>query len=383
MNENKPVLIEWKKSDKQKPELENTYDAPIQLCAYLGAINYDNNYNLKKVAWCSSVVRYLATHPQMFTMKLGPSVPLRWTALLCLVLTCATCMYACVEHTEYKALSNHVVLLVLLAVHPTEIRTLISSSSAVELNTTSALANYATEAGLVCNNPRKHTDNTMAYFLIFVAELLWVWSSWTAGTFSLMRRVCAVDIFTLYILRRCYCTQPFFAFCKIMLKTLVLPAHIVSSTALICLSLTSAPVHGILQFFNDASHVAVVAFSLRKQPAYNFLWNKLALISTSGSLPWAMLPLTRLDTQSCNNVSSFDYLCGATNLRHSSLFSAILLSSSQDFQNVLPCSSTVLPQDICALVVPSPQLLLRRYLCLSGECGQAVTTSIIFNLSSI
>nr|CAD7610597.1 unnamed protein product [Timema genevievae] len=32
-------------------------------------------------------------------------------------------------------------------VHPTEIRTSISPSSAVELNTTSALANYATEAG--------------------------------------------------------------------------------------------------------------------------------------------------------------------------------------------------------------------------------------------
>ncbi|CAG2056308.1 unnamed protein product [Timema podura] len=37
-----------------------------------------------------------------------------------------------------------------LPVHPTEIRTSISPSSAVELNTTSALANYATEAGL-CN----------------------------------------------------------------------------------------------------------------------------------------------------------------------------------------------------------------------------------------
>nr|CAD7394881.1 unnamed protein product [Timema cristinae] len=34
-------------------------------------------------------------------------------------------------------------------VHPTEIRTSISPSSAVELNTTSALANYATEAGCV------------------------------------------------------------------------------------------------------------------------------------------------------------------------------------------------------------------------------------------
>nr|CAD7590657.1 unnamed protein product [Timema genevievae] len=36
--------------------------------------------------------------------------------------------------------------IVLLTVHPTEIRTLISPSSAVGLNTTSALANYATEA---------------------------------------------------------------------------------------------------------------------------------------------------------------------------------------------------------------------------------------------
>nr|CAD7203310.1 unnamed protein product [Timema douglasi] len=36
-------------------------------------------------------------------------------------------------------------------VHPTEIRTSISPSSAVELNTTSALANYATEAAVELN----------------------------------------------------------------------------------------------------------------------------------------------------------------------------------------------------------------------------------------
>nr|CAD7429490.1 unnamed protein product [Timema monikensis] len=35
-------------------------------------------------------------------------------------------------------------------VHPTKIRTSISPSSAVKLNTTSALANYATEAGVRC-----------------------------------------------------------------------------------------------------------------------------------------------------------------------------------------------------------------------------------------
>nr|CAD7199342.1 unnamed protein product [Timema douglasi] len=36
-------------------------------------------------------------------------------------------------------------------VHPTEIRTSISPSSAVELNTTSALANYATEEAVELN----------------------------------------------------------------------------------------------------------------------------------------------------------------------------------------------------------------------------------------
>nr|CAD7397936.1 unnamed protein product [Timema poppensis] len=44
------------------------------------------------------------------------------------------------KHTLYSRLINP-------DVHPTEIRTSISPSSAVELNTTSALANYATEAG--------------------------------------------------------------------------------------------------------------------------------------------------------------------------------------------------------------------------------------------
>nr|CAD7570981.1 unnamed protein product [Timema californicum] len=48
-----------------------------------------------------------------------------------------------VELNTTSALANYATE----AVHPTEIRTSISPSSAVELNTTSALANYATEAG--------------------------------------------------------------------------------------------------------------------------------------------------------------------------------------------------------------------------------------------
>ncbi|PSN43329.1 hypothetical protein C0J52_14173 [Blattella germanica] len=43
----RPVLIEWKKSDKQKSEIEKTYDAPLQLCAYIGAMNYDTKYSLQ------------------------------------------------------------------------------------------------------------------------------------------------------------------------------------------------------------------------------------------------------------------------------------------------------------------------------------------------
>lgn len=32
-------VIEWKKSDRQKKSLNFTFDAPVQLCSYLGALN--------------------------------------------------------------------------------------------------------------------------------------------------------------------------------------------------------------------------------------------------------------------------------------------------------------------------------------------------------
>lgn len=34
-----PCVMEWKKSDRVKKQLSFTYDAPIQLCSYLGALN--------------------------------------------------------------------------------------------------------------------------------------------------------------------------------------------------------------------------------------------------------------------------------------------------------------------------------------------------------
>lgn len=42
-----PVVIEWKKSSRDKYNLNSTYDAPIQLAAYMGAVNNDISYDFK------------------------------------------------------------------------------------------------------------------------------------------------------------------------------------------------------------------------------------------------------------------------------------------------------------------------------------------------
>lgn len=44
---NVPVVIEWKKSSRDKSSLQATYDAPVQLAAYMGAVNNDVSYDFK------------------------------------------------------------------------------------------------------------------------------------------------------------------------------------------------------------------------------------------------------------------------------------------------------------------------------------------------
>jgi genome maintenance exonuclease 1 len=49
---NELVLIDWKTSSKPKPSLSYLYDEPLQAVAYLGALNYDKNfdYQLERIA---------------------------------------------------------------------------------------------------------------------------------------------------------------------------------------------------------------------------------------------------------------------------------------------------------------------------------------------
>lgn len=52
----KLVLIDWKTSEKPKPFLSNTYDTPIQIAAYVGALNADPQYNMKVAAIIMNII---------------------------------------------------------------------------------------------------------------------------------------------------------------------------------------------------------------------------------------------------------------------------------------------------------------------------------------
>ncbi|XP_049875419.1 uncharacterized protein LOC126373333 [Pectinophora gossypiella] len=56
--EDKPTLIEWKKSDKPRKSITLTYDNPVQLAAYFGAVCNDPNYKHFNVRDALLVIAY-------------------------------------------------------------------------------------------------------------------------------------------------------------------------------------------------------------------------------------------------------------------------------------------------------------------------------------
>ncbi|XP_052748624.1 mitochondrial genome maintenance exonuclease 1-like isoform X1 [Galleria mellonella] len=56
--EDKPTLIEWKKSDKPRKSISLTYDNPVQLAAYFGAVCNDLNYKHLNVRDALLVIAY-------------------------------------------------------------------------------------------------------------------------------------------------------------------------------------------------------------------------------------------------------------------------------------------------------------------------------------
>lgn len=56
--EEKPTLIEWKKSDKPRKSITMTYDNPVQLAAYFGAVCNDLNYKHLNIRDALLVIAY-------------------------------------------------------------------------------------------------------------------------------------------------------------------------------------------------------------------------------------------------------------------------------------------------------------------------------------
>lgn len=73
-------MIDWKTSEKPKPFIRNTFDNPLQVVAYMGAINHDANYSFQ-VQCGLIVVAYKdgsPAHPHFMDTKLCSQYWAKW-----------------------------------------------------------------------------------------------------------------------------------------------------------------------------------------------------------------------------------------------------------------------------------------------------------------
>lgn len=76
----KLCVIDWKTSEKPKPFIRNTFDNPLQVVAYVGAINHDANYSFQ-VQCGLIVVAYKdgsPAHPHFMDTKLCSQYWAKW-----------------------------------------------------------------------------------------------------------------------------------------------------------------------------------------------------------------------------------------------------------------------------------------------------------------
>ncbi|KAG8522959.1 Mitochondrial genome maintenance exonuclease 1 [Galemys pyrenaicus] len=76
----KLCVIDWKTSEKPKPYIRNTFDNPLQVAAYIGAINHDANYSFQ-VQCGLIVVAYKdgsPAHPHFMDAELSSQYWAKW-----------------------------------------------------------------------------------------------------------------------------------------------------------------------------------------------------------------------------------------------------------------------------------------------------------------
>lgn len=77
----KPMVIEWKKSERRKTDIRSTFDAPLQLTAYMGALSFDHSCNFK-INGGMVVVAYTDGSPaEAFPLKVSECLPY-WSSWL-------------------------------------------------------------------------------------------------------------------------------------------------------------------------------------------------------------------------------------------------------------------------------------------------------------